>query len=116
MNEVITVGGVNYTATKVTTGINTISFTLSDLTAEDVYAAFKNATSLEVGEAAGASYGQYPDVRFDQMTIYADDSITVTMRIPTEIEQQISALQVSQSEQDEAIAELLYGGEVSDDE
>lgn len=49
-------------------------------------------------------------MRFDRLTIYADGSITVTMRIPTEIERQISALQVSQAEQDEAIAELLYGG------
>ena len=32
MNEIITVGGVNYTAINVTTGINTISFSPLGLT------------------------------------------------------------------------------------
>lgn len=43
--------------------------------------------------------------------------VTVTMRIPTRMELQIAELQESQAatdksqaEQDEAIAELLYGG------
>lgn len=110
MNEIITVGGTNYTTTKVSTGMDAISFTISGMTADEAYEIFKNATSLEVGEAEGAAYGLYPDVKFDQLTIYADESITVTMRIPTETEKQISALQISQAEQDEAIAELLYGG------
>lgn len=110
MNELITAGGVSYTTTKVTTGTDTISFTLSDMMANEAHAAFKNVKSLEVGEEDGAAYGLYPDVRFDHLTIYADDSITVTMRIPTDVEKQISTLQASQAEQDEAIAELLYGG------
>lgn len=110
MNEIITAGGVSYTTTNVTTGTDTISFTLSDVLGEEAHTVFKNVKSLEVGEEAGAAYGLYPDVRFDHLTIYADDSIVVTMRIPTEMEKQISALQVSQAEQDEAIAELLYGG------
>lgn len=110
MNEIITAGGVSYTATNVTTGTDTISFTLSAVTGEEAHTVFKNVKSLEVGEKAGEAYGLYPDVRFDHLTIYADESIIVTMCIPTEIEKQISALQVSQAEQDEAIAELLYGG------
>ena len=110
MNEIITAGGVSYTTTNVTTGTDTISFTISDITVGEAHAVFKSVESLEVGEEEGAAYGLYPYVRFDRLTIYADDSITVTMRIPTEIERQISALQVSQAEQDEAIAELLYGG------
>lgn len=110
MNEIITAGGVSYTTTNVTTGTDTISFTISDITVGEAHAVFKSVESLEVGEEEGAAYGLYPNVRFDRLTIYADGSITVTMRIPTEIERQISALQVSQAEQDEAIAELLYGG------
>lgn len=115
MNEIITVGGVNYTATKVTTGINTISFTLSGLTVDEAHEVFKNAKSLEVGEEEGVAYGLYPDVRFDHLAIYADESLIVTMRIPTETEKQINALQVSQAEQDEVIAELLYGGGEGDE-
>lgn len=110
MNEIITAGGVSYTTTNVTTGTDTISFKLSNVTIEEAHTAFKNVKSLEVREKAGEAYGLYPDVRFDHLTIYADESIIVTMRIPTEIEKQISALQVSQAEQDEVIAELLYGG------
>lgn len=110
MNEMITTGGVSYTAANVTTGTDTISFTLSDMTADKAHEVFKNAESLEVGEEEGAAYGLYPDVKFDHLTVYADESIIVTMRIPTEMEKQISNLQVSQAEQDEVIAELLYGG------
>lgn len=110
MNEIITVGGEKFTATNVETGLNTISFALSGLTVDEAYAALRNAKSLTVGEEAGAAYGQYPDVRFDHLTVYADGSITATMRIPTEMEKQVSDLQASQAEQDEAIAELMYGG------
>ena len=41
MNEIITVGGVEYTATKVSTGINTISFMLQDLTEDEAKSVFE---------------------------------------------------------------------------
>ncbi len=109
MNEIITVGSEKYTATNVETGLNAISFILPDLTGGEAKAAFKNAKSLTVGDEETA-YGEYPDVEFVSITIGEDESVMVTMHILTKTEKQIRELQVSQSEQDEAIAELLYGG------
>lgn len=109
MNEIITVGGVNYTAINVTTGINTISFVLSELTEQEVMAVFKDAKALVVGDGTEI-YGEYPNITFESITIEANERITVNMHILTETEVQLRDLQVSQSEQDEVIAELLYGG------
>lgn len=110
MNEIIIVGGVNYATTKVTTGMNTISFTLSDIAVNDAYAVFKTAESLKIAGEEDVVYGLYSDVKFDHLTIYDNGTIIVTMRIPTELEKRISALELSQTEQDEVIAEMLYGG------
>ena len=116
MNEIITINGVEYTTRNITTGINTISFTLNDPIADAEFV-FRNVKELTVGDKNGTVYGQYPDVEFESLTIGADGNVTITMHIPTEIEKQIKELQVSyaelrvlQAEQDEVIAEL-YGGE-----
>ncbi len=109
MNEIITANGIEYTAQNVSTGINTISFTLND-PAADAEAAFRNVKALTVGDEKGTGYGLYPDVEFESLTINADASVTITMHIPTKMERQIRELQVSQAEQDEVIAELYGGG------
>lgn len=116
MNEIITANGVEYTAKNVTTGINTISFTLLEPMA-DPEAVFRKVKSLTVGDTEGTAYGQYPDVEYESLTIAADGSVTITMHVLTKTERQIRELQasqaefeVSQAEQDEVIAEMLYGG------
>lgn len=111
MKEIITTGGVKYTAANVDTGLHTISFTLPDLTENEAKAAFKNATSLTVGNEIDEAYGQYPDIEFESLTVGADEEITITMHILTNTEKQIRDLQVSQAEQDEAIAAMMFGGE-----
>lgn len=110
MNEIITANGVGYTAKNVTTGINTISFTLID-PVEDPEAAFREVKELAVEDEQGTVYGQYPNVEYESLTIVADGSVTITMHILTKTETQIRELQASQAEQDEVIAEILYGGE-----
>lgn len=109
MNEIITVGGVNYTAKNVAMGIDTISFTLVN-PMEDPEAAFREVTELTVGDEQEMVYGQYTDVEYESITISADGSVTVTMHILTRTEKQIKELQESQAEQDEVIAEILFGG------
>lgn len=116
MNEIITANGVEYTAKNVTTGIHTISFTLAG-PVDDPEAAFRETKSLTVGDEEGTDYGRYPDVEYEALTIAADGSVTVTMHILTKTEKDIRELQasqaefqVSQAEQDEVIAEMLYGG------
>lgn len=115
MNEIITAGSEKYTATNVITGLNHISFTLPGLTVEEAETAFKNAGSLTVGDGEDYVYGEYPNVAYGSVTKDADGNVSVSMHILTRDQVQIRKLQVSQGEQDEAIAELLYG-EVGDDE
>ena len=110
MNEIITVNGVAYTVQNVTTGANSISFVLTDLTIEEAETAFKSAESLTVGTEE-ETYGNYPHVSFESVSKDVDGIVTVTMHILTKTELQIKDLQASQAEQDEAIAEL-YGMEV----
>ena len=111
MNEIIIVGGVKYTATNVETGLNTISFTLPDLTADEAETAFKNAESLNVGDGQNNVYGEYPNVVYKSVTKDADGNVSVSMHILTQEQVQIRELQVSQLEQDEAIAAMMFGGE-----
>lgn len=120
MNEIITAGGVKYTAQSIETGINTISFKLSGLTADEAREAFKNIDALTVGSGTDDIYGEYPDVKFSSVTLAADDSITVTMHILSDVEKQIREMQKTQTEMqaslrehDEVIAGLLFGGELT---
>lgn len=109
MNEIITVCGKKYTATTIT-GLNTISFTLSDLTADEVETVFKSVESLTVSDDQNNVYGEYPNVVYKSVTKDADGNVSVSMSILAQEQVQIKELQTSQAEQDEAIAELLYGG------
>lgn len=109
MNEKITAGGVAYAAQNVTTGTGTISFMPDGLTADEAFDAFRNEKSLTVG-SDGEDYGAYPDVEFESVTRRADGSVTVAMHILSGTEKQIRDLQATQAEQDEAIAQILYGG------
>ena len=113
MNEIITVNGVAYTVQNVTTGANSISFVLTDLTIEEAETAFKECESLTVG-TEDTVYGEYPHVYFESVSKDVDGIVTVTMHIPTKEELQIKELQVSQAEQDEAIATLMFGGEANE--
>lgn len=110
MNEIISVGGVEYPATNVTTGLDTISFGISDLTANETEMAFKNAESLTVSDGTGKTYGEYPDIRFEALTLRADGSVTVSMHILTETEKQIKELQRATAEHDEVLAAMMFGG------
>ena len=117
LNEIITTGGIDYTVQNISTGLNTISFVVQEMTVDEVESAFKNVTALSVKSESGEVYGEYPNTVYSSVTKDAAGNVTVTMRIPTKIEQQIAKLQESQAdtdksqaEQDEIIAELLYGG------
>ena len=117
MNEIITANGVKYTVQNLHTGLNTISFMVQGLTVEDAEAAFRNVASLTVGtigtdETEDIIYGEYPNVIYESITKDAEDNITITLHIPTKNELQIAELQESQAEQDEAIATIMFGGEL----
>lgn len=108
MKEIITTNGVSYAAQNVTTGANSISFVLTEMTAEEAETVFRDCEALTVGTEE-TTYGEYPNVSFESVTKDAEGIVSVTMHILTKEELQIKELQVSQAEQDEAIADL-YGG------
>lgn len=110
LTEIITADGIDYTVQNTSTGLNTISFVVQKMTANEAETIFRNTVSLTVNSEDGGVYGEYPDVKFESLAIGADEGITVTMHILTEAEKQIRDFQISQAEQDEVIAELLYGG------
>ncbi len=119
LNEIITVGGIDYAVQNISTRLNTISFVVQEMTMDEAEAAFKTVTALCVKSEDGEVYGEYPDVDYVSVMKDVAGDVTVTMRIPTQMELQIAELQKSQAatdksqaEQDEAIAELLYGGGV----
>ena len=107
MNEIITVNGTAYSAENVTTTSKSIAFSLAGDAAE-IKAAFENATELTVSNEDGEVYGEYANLTFESITEYADNTIIVTMHIPSTLELAVTQLQTSQADQDEAIAEL-YG-------
>ena len=109
--EIINVNGVSYNAENVTTSLNSISFTVSDTTIDILKESFLSATSLSVSDGEGNVYGTYDNISFESITEYGDKTVMITMHILTATEIAIKQLQVSQAEQDEAIAEL-YGMEV----
>lgn len=119
LNEIITAGGIDYTVQNLCTGLNTISFVVQ-MTVDEAESAFKNVTALSVKSEKSEdeeAYGEYPNVVYASVMKDAGGSVTITMRIPTQMEQQIADLQKaqaatdkSQADQDEVIAELMYGG------
>lgn len=108
--EIITTNGVSYNAEKVTTSLNSISFTVTDKTVEEMKTAFKDATTLTVSDQDGQVYGTYENLAYESVTEDAEGMVTITMHIPGKLELQVAQLTTSQAEQDEAIAEL-YGME-----
>lgn len=114
MKELIMIGDVSYVVEKVETRVNTISFALENPFPEDIEAVFKDVKSLKVGNTDGEVYGDYPDVEYESLTIKATGEIIVTMHILDKNEKQIRDLQESQADQDEVIANLLYGGDTDE--
>ena len=111
MKEIITAGGVKCTATNVSTGLNTISFTLFDMTVDEAEAVFKNVESLMVSDEQDNVYGEYPNVAYESVTKDADENVSVSMHILTHDQVQIRELQVIAAEHDAAIAAMMFGGE-----
>lgn len=119
MNEIITANGVKYTVQNLITTQNAISFMVQGLTTDEAETTFRSVKSLTVGADEEIVYGEYPNVVYESVTKNTDDDITITMHIPTKIELQIAELQesqtelqISQAEQDEAIATIMFGGEL----
>lgn len=108
--EYITAYDTEYECKKVTTGINTISFVMQGQEIASMEVAFKGITELTVSGEDKAIYGTYDHLSFESATVYEDGSIKITMHIPDAEELRLAELEATQAEQDEAIAELMFGG------
>ena len=109
--EYITANGIEYATKSVTTSINAISFKIEGKTANEAKTAFQPVTELTVSGEDKVAYGIYNNLSFESVTEYADGTVEVTMHIKSDAEVRLDALEQSQAEQDEVIAEMLGGGE-----
>ena len=109
--EYITANGTKYECQKVTTSTNSISFTMEGQEIDKISTAFKDVTELTVSSESGEVYGTYSNLVFESATVFDDGTVAVTMHIPNETELRLSTIEDSQAEQDDMIAELMFGGE-----
>lgn len=109
--EYIKANDIEYKCSTVTTGINSISFVMEGQAIEDIHTAFKDVTELTVSGEDKTTYGIYENLSFVSATVNAENLVSVTMGIKSALEADVDALKVSQAEQDELLAGLMFGGE-----
>ena len=112
--EYIKANGVEYATKSITTGTDSITFTMEGQEIERVHTAFRNVTELTVSGEDKVTYGIYGNLYFSSATVHADATVTVTMRMKSDTEIRLENIEASQDIQDEAIVELagiIAGGE-----
>lgn len=106
--EYITANGTQYECQNVSTNTKALTFTLSGMEIADAISTFKNVTEIAVSDGTNV-YGTYPNLAFKSATVFADGTIEIAMRILSETEVRLVALEATQAEHDELIAEMLWG-------
>lgn len=110
-HEYVIVGGTSYETDFIATGTDSISFALTGLEIATTVEKFKPVTELSVSGEDLKPYGVYSNLTFTSATVDADGLVTVVFHIAQPAELRLAALERSQAEQDDAIAELLGGEE-----
>lgn len=107
MAEFVIVGGNTIKCSSITTGIDSISFTIptsEGLDFDETYELFQNATSLQTageqlvdGELVPKVHGTYPMVELDFGGRFAKTgAFKFDMHIPNEVERRLAALEAAQ--------------------
>ena len=112
--EYIKAEGIEYECQTVTTGTDSITFTMEGQAVESIHTAFKDVTELTVSGEDKKTYGIYSGLSFALAAVDADDTVSVTMFIRPDLERRLERVEASQDIQDEAIVELagiISGGE-----
>lgn len=112
--EYIKAGGIEYECQTVTTGTDSITFTMEGQAVESIHTAFKDVTELTVSGEDKKAYGIYSGLSFASAAVDVDDTVSVTMLIRPDLERRLEKVEASQDIQDEAIVELagiISGGE-----
>lgn len=110
-NEYVIIGDENYKTEFISTGADSISFVLEDMTIADAVEKFSGVTELKVSGADLEPYGAFGNLTFKSATVDANIFVTVVFHIASAEEVRIVMLEQTQAEQDEVIAELI-GGEL----
>ena len=110
-HEYVIVGGTSYETDFVATGTDSISFALTGLEIATAVEKFKPVTDLSVSGVDLNPYGVYSNLTFTSAAVDADGLVTVVFHIAQPADLRLAALERSQAEQDDAIAELLGGEE-----
>ena len=114
MKEFITANGITYEGTNVSTGTGSIAFTTGEYNAAELEPFFRGVSEIKVSDTKlGEPYGNFPDLKFESITTNEDGSVTVAMRIKSEIERRLDALEESQRAQDEAISGLAQSARLA---
>lgn len=106
--EYINVNGKEYQC-NTTTSTNSISFELENEKIADVVEQFEGMTRVEVKGTDKETIGIYENIKFMSATVTAEKKVIVTMDLQNDVNARLDALETSQAEQDEAIAEIIGG-------
>ena len=119
MSQFVIINGTEYEC-KASSELHYLLFSFTDKTVDEVKNIFTDVTSLMIAGEDKVVHGTYENLKLVSVAEEfnnqeSDDSvinaITVVakMYIKTQMEVDVDNLKVTQSEQDELIAELLYG-------
>lgn len=114
MKEFVKANGRTFACREIKTRINAITLVMENQDRDELEAFFRGVTGCTVHmEGEEKPHGIYtePDfvLRFHSIATFEDGSVAITMRILTEQEMDLAALKESQAEQDELLAELMFG-------
>lgn len=107
--EYIKADGIEYECQTVTTGTDSITFTMEGQAVESIHTAFKDVTELTVSGEDKKAYGIYSGLSFASVTVNSNNNIIVKMLIKTPEEMRLDNLEKTQTEQDELLASILFG-------
>lgn len=108
-HEYVIIDGTRYQTESVSTGTDSISFALAGVEIATAVEKFKPVTDLSVSGEDLKPYGVYSNLTFTSAAVDADGLVTVVFHIAQPADLRLAALERSQAEQDDAIAELLGG-------
>ena len=114
MKEIVLIASDKLEA-EVTPDIKSKSVTVENGEISTMVEKYRNETSLKVSEKEDSEpYGIYENLTFKSANVDSEGNVTLQFAIQTDIEQRIVKLEKTQLEQDDAISEIMFGGE--DDE
>lgn len=88
--------------------VNSISFTMADISIQKAVERFSDAEELALLEGE-VVYGIYKNLLFTSATVDAVGNVTLKYTIQSENDIRLKQLETSQAEQDAILAEILFG-------